>query len=349
MPPSRLETKTASSDPRETTLFTPDADSVFQEGNSVSGFLLQKQLGQGGMGAVFAAVDEGLGRRVALKVMRRDIVANPTRRGRFLREAKVTASLEHDNIVRVYHVGEADGQPFLVMELLSGQSLRARLKHGEKPTLTQGLRITRDVARGLAAAHARQLVHRDVSPGNIWLEPTGRAKLLDFGLVHDPDPNPDAARLTLPGAVLGTPGFMSPEQAAGMTTDHRSDLFSLGCVLYLLVTGADPFPGHSSSERMTAVQREHPPAPKQMNPGVPSAVSRLIGDLLAKLPEDRPRTAWEVADRVSGLMAEYGTPEAKPSAPQRWHPAAAHALTAGLTLVLTAALFYLLLAVGVLK
>jgi serine/threonine protein kinase len=346
MRPSRLETKTAS-DPCDTAPFTPDADSVFQEGNSVSGFLLQKQLGQGGMGAVFAAVDEGLGRRVALKVMRRDVVASPTRRGRFLREAKVTAALEHDNIVRVYHVGEADGQPFLVMELLSGQSLRARLKNGEKPALADGLRIMRDVARGLAAAHARQLIHRDVSPGNIWLEPSGRAKLLDFGLVHDPDP--DVARLTLPGAVLGTPGFMSPEQAAGVTTDHRSDLFSLGCVLYLLATGADPFPGNSSSERMATVQREHPPAPKQMNPGVPSAVSRLIGDLLAKSPEDRPRTAWEVADRLSGLLAEYGGPDPKSSPARRWHPAAGYALTAGVTFVLSAALFYLLLSLGLFK
>ena len=341
-------------DPRETRPFEYPGESVFREGSTVCGYLLQRRLGEGGMGTVFAAVDAALGRKVAVKVMRREVLDDPTRRGRFLREARLTAALEHDNVVRVYQVGEADGQPFLVMELLAGVPLADRLAAGGgRPAVADALRIARDVARGLAAAHARGLVHRDVSPGNVWVDPAGRAKLLDFGLAHDPDP--DAARLTTPGTVMGTPGFMSPEQAGGEPVDARADLFGLGCILYVLVTGVEPFTGGNTVEKLVAVRTRHPPPPWAANPDLPEPVGRLIAELLSKSPDDRPRTAAEVAERLSGLLADLPGPAASTPQPATSAPAATrrplltHAATAAVSAAATAGLFYLLLSLGLLR
>ena len=175
---------------------------------------------------------------------------------RFLREARATAALQHDHIVTIYHVGEERGVPFLAMPLLRGKTLEDRLT--EEPRLTSGeiLRIGREAAEGLAEAHGHGLVHRDIKPRNMWLEaPTGRVKLLDFGLVRS---DGDELGVTRTGMILGTPAYMSPEQAGGRKVDHRSDLFSLGCVLYRLATGRPPFAGSDPISTLVAVASAQP-------------------------------------------------------------------------------------------
>jgi serine/threonine protein kinase len=208
-----------------------------------------KVMGAGGMGVVFLAEDPALHREVALKVMLPDRAQKPGARERFLREARAAAQIQHDNIVTIYHVGEDRGVPYMAMQLLKGTSVEDWLAAGNRPTLRHTLRIARETAQGLAAAHSRGLIHRDIKPANLWLEDrsTGRfgrrdrsvrVKILDFGLARAAS---DEMHLTQQGHVLGTPSYMSPEQARGKPIDARSDLFGLGCVLYRLLTGALPF------------------------------------------------------------------------------------------------------------
>ncbi len=196
----------------------------------IAGYRVLKVLGSGGMGIVMEAEDMQLGRRAALKVMRPMLAASPAARTRFLREARAAAAIQHDNVVTIYQVGEHDGLPYLAMQLLDGEPLARRLARQGKFPLAETVRIGRQIAAGLAAAHAREVVHRDIKPDNIWLETEGdRVKILDFGLAHVADNLP---RLTQSGAVAGTPAYMAPEQIANEAVDPRSDLFSLGCVLY---------------------------------------------------------------------------------------------------------------------
>jgi serine/threonine protein kinase len=292
---------------------SPRPGAAFQEGSVVAGYRLVERLGEGGMGVVFAALDMALGRRVALKTLRPDLAANAELRQRLVREAQITAQLEHDNIVRLYHVGEAAGQLFLVMEMLAGQSLRQRLRQSAKMPLADAMRIARDVARGLAAAHERDLIHRDVTPNNIWLEPSGRAKLLDFGLARAAY---GIATISHSGAVLGTPGFMAPEQAAGEAPDARTDVFALGCVLYLLTTGNKPFTGANPSPQaaISAVLKQAPVSPRERNPEIPAALDGLIQRMLAKKPDNRPSTAMVVADALDSMLS---SPPAVMLNPQR--------------------------------
>ncbi len=271
-----------------------------------------RELGRGGMGAVFLAEDALLTRRVALKVMLPAVAARDDARARFLREGRAVAALKHDHIVTVYGAGEENGVPYLAMELLAGQTLDDWLRPDRRATPAQVLAIGRQIAEGLAAAHAAGLVHRDVKPANVWLEaPTGRVKLLDFGLARPGGGDPG---LTESGAILGTPAYMSPEQARGRPVDHRCDLFSLGCVLYRMATGRVPFQGDSAYAVIVAVASEEPAAPRAVNPDVPPALEALIQSLLAKEPGDRPASAAEVAaalDRVAAELPARADPPAR--------------------------------------
>jgi serine/threonine protein kinase len=261
------------------------------------------ELGRGGMGVVFLAEDPRLGRRVALKVMRPALAANPTARQRFLREARAVAGLAHDNVVSVLHAGEEGGLPYLLMPVLSGETLEARLDREGRLPAGEVARLGREVAEGLQHAHQRGLVHRDVKPGNVWLEAcTGRAKLLDFGLVRVAD---DAA-LTRQGALLGTPSYMAPEQiepGTAAAVDHRCDLFALGCVLYQCCTGTTPFRGSGVNATFWAVLNHDPPPPRALNPEVPEALSGLVVRLLAKDPRRRPASAADVAAALRSAAA----------------------------------------------
>jgi hypothetical protein len=267
-------------------------------------------LGHGGMGIVFKAEDLTLKRLAAVKAMLPGLAALPAHRQRFLREAQAAAALEHDHIVTIYQVGEDRDIPFLVMPLLRGESLNDRLRREPRLPAAEVLRIGRETAEGLAAAHERGVIHRDIKPANVWLEgERGRVKILDFGLARAVG---DSTQLTATGVILGTPAYMAPEQAAGKPVDGRCDLFSLGCVLYQLCTGTLPFRGGDAISTLMAVAMEQPPPPLRLNPDVPAGLSALVMGLLAKDPADRPATARDVARALALLERDPPAAEQAP-------------------------------------
>ncbi len=264
-----------------------------------------KVLGAGGMGVVFQAEDPRLNRMVALKVMLPALAASGSNKERFIREARAAAAIEHDHIVAIFQVDEDRGVPFITMPLLRGEALEDRLKRQRKLPLPEALRIAKETAEGLAAAHERNMIHRDIKPANIWLEgEKGRVKILDFGLARRKSDN---ANLTQQGAILGTPSYMAPEQANGRKVDLRADLFSLACVLYRMTTGQLPFTGADAIATLIAVTTAQPRPPRQLNPDLPPALSRLILRLLAKDPINRPASAHEVIEELEDIAREPAT------------------------------------------
>jgi serine/threonine protein kinase len=261
-------------------------------------FRVLRKLGEGGMGIVFHAEDSSLDRPVALKVMRPQM-ADADARERFVREAKATAKIKHDNVITIYEVGEDRGIPFLAMEFLQGVTLEDWLMRGKKPSFALTCRIARETALGLAAAHERGLIHRDIKLSNLWLEaPHGRVKILDFGLAK---PLQTTLALTAVGMVVGTPAYMAPEQARGEKVDARADLFSLGCVLYRMCSGQMPFEGKSALSVLSAVLLEEPKPLPELNASVPQWLTGLIKKLLAKKPDDRPASAKAVANWLESI------------------------------------------------
>jgi serine/threonine protein kinase len=284
-------------------------------GEEFGGHRIEALLGEGGMGCVYRATDPVLRREVALKVMKPEVAARPNSRERFLREARALAALQHDHVAHIFQVGEADGVPFLTMPLLPGESLAARLKHKKVLPAAEVLRIGREAAEGLAAVHAAGLVHRDFKPSNLWLEPdTGRVKLLDFGLARE---QRGGDGLTQEGFAVGTPEYMSPEQVDGQPLDGRSDLFSLGSVLYECATGRRPFAGTTHSAILVAVTGHQPPIAAEVNPSVPGDLSALIGCLLAKQAHNRPASAQDVAEMIRAMEAGRATDTASERLPAR--------------------------------
>jgi serine/threonine protein kinase len=285
-------------------------------------------LGSGGMGMVFAAEDISLCRPVALKVMKPDLALDPVNGWqRFLREARSLAAINHPNLVTVYQTGREGETVYLAMELLRGETLESRIRRTGPPSAEDIVKIAQEIAEGLAAIHDQGLIHRDIKPANIWLEaktPSGgmkrakekketaadsssnilfavqqetfqAVKILDFGLVRAVH---EDTHLTESGMVVGTPAFMSPEQIRGEHIDHRSDLFSFGCVLYVLCTGQAPFNADNAMAQAMALAADEPTPIHKLNPAIPKALSKLIVELLAKVPENRPESAEVVAERV---------------------------------------------------
>jgi serine/threonine protein kinase/formylglycine-generating enzyme required for sulfatase activity len=260
-------------------------------------------LGKGGMGMVFRAEDPGLRRLVALKIMLPELAKRGSAKDRFLREARLAATLEHDHVVTIHQVGEDRGIPFIAMSFLKGMSLDDWLKQRRPLAMPQILRIGRETAKGLAAAHDRGLIHRDIKPANLWLDGAtrGRVKILDFGLARA---EKEDVALTRSGQIVGTPQYMSPEQAAGTQLDARSDLFSLGVVLYRMCTGTQPFRGDNVMAVLMALGTHDPPSAITLNPETPPALSDLIDRLLRKKPSERVGTAKEVVDTISKIERE---------------------------------------------
>ncbi len=270
---------------------------------SLGGYLLLEPIGEGGMGVVYRAEDTRLGRLVAVKVMRPEMAARPEARRRFLREGKALAKVEHQHIVPVLAADEQDGVPFLVMPLLRGQTLAQRLAAG-KPPLPEALRIARQAAEAIAAAHAAGLIHRDIKPSNLWLDEDGRVRLMDFGLAREVG----GAEETASGAVLGTPAFMAPEQARGERVDAGADLYSFGLVL----KAVSPDPALAP---LTAALLAEDPARRPASAAVADELRRLEGTLAAPR-----RMLWPLAGLALAALAVLafflwprgGTPEQGP-------------------------------------
>jgi serine/threonine protein kinase len=267
-----------------------------------------RRLGEGGMGLIFEAEDIHLGRRVALKVIRPETGDFDVARKRFTQEARAVAAIDHENIVAIYHVGDDNGVMFLVMPLLQGESLADRLQRDGTLPIPEVLGIARQVALGLAAAHASALVHRDIKPANIFLErlpgrSESRVKILDFGLVRSVDAKGSNPVLTQAGRVVGTPGYMAPEQARGEPVDGRCDLFSLGCVIHRMATGQDPFQGANPVNVLVALSVDPATTLIRLRRDAPDRLSDLVKRLMAKKPSKRPASAEVVAEELAAIAA----------------------------------------------
>jgi serine/threonine protein kinase len=261
-----------------------------------------KQLGKGGMGFVFLAEDIKLERRVALKVMNQKVAATPGSRKRFLSEARAMAAVHHDNVATIFEVGEHKGTPFMAMELLEGSTLEGIVKPGEPLEYQELIGYAKEMARGLAAAHAQGIVHRDIKPANIWLDTkNNRLKLLDFGLALAKTPGD---QLSGRGAVVGTPGYLSPEQARSEPLDDRSDLYSTGVVLYELATGSLPLKAKTVAEQMISILVQDPIPVRERNDKIPQPLADLIHRLMAKEPRDRFDSASALAHALDEVEVE---------------------------------------------
>jgi hypothetical protein len=258
-------------------------------------YAIRRLLGRGGMSFVFEAFDPLLKRTVAVKVLSPLAAATEDSRQRLLREAQAAAALSHENIIGIHGIHLDADVPFLVLQFVEGESLADRLRRAGRLPLYEVVRIGLETAHGLAAAHAKGLIHRDIKPGNLLLEhATGRVKIADFGLVKDQN----NATLTMEGTVAGTPEFMSPEQAAGQQLDARSDLFSLGAVLYLAATGTSPFTGTSACLVLERVRRASPRPIQQVEPSLPAWFCAIVTRLMAKEPRDRIDSAVQLVEML---------------------------------------------------
>ena len=283
-------------------------------GRTLAHYRIASAIGAGGMGEVYRALDTKLGRAVALKVLAPAMARDPERLARFEREARAVAALNHPHIVTIYSVEEGDGITFLTMELVEGESLAARIPEGGLP-LDRILTIGAALADALAAAHDKGIVHRDLKPANVMLTPDGRVKVLDFGLAKDlrpadrPDMTVTAAGHTEVGMVMGTPAYMSPEQLAGRPVDHRTDIFSLGILLYQMSSGQRPFEAATSIELASAILRDTPRPLSDVRPDMPAALARLIQHCLEKDRERRVQTARDVTTELETIARRPSSAE----------------------------------------
>ena len=317
-------------------------------GSKLGPYEIVAPVGAGGMGEVYRARDSALGRDVAVKVLPAAFSEDSDRLRRFKQEAQAAAALNHPNILTIFHVGDYNGAPYIVSELLEGESLRQRLLAGPLP-VRKAIDYAVQVARGLAAAHDKGIVHRDLKPENVFLVRDGRAKILDFGLAkltrpEEGTPNSDAVTLTAgsePGFVLGTVGYMSPEQVRGQAAGPVSDLFSFGAILYEMLTGKRAFRGETAADTMSAILKEDPLELSETNHQIPPALDRIVRHCLEKNPEERFQSARDAAfglETLSGVSATSATaPVASKSKSRKWLLSSAAALVLlGLGLVLGA-------------
>src|SRR5882724_5018626 len=267
---------------------------------TISHYRIVSKIGAGGMGEVYLAQDTTLDRKVALKILPADVAANQERMRRFVQEAKAAAALNHPNIAHVYEIGESGGTNFIAMEFIDGVTLREKI-HSERIALRKLLRYLQHTAEGLAKAHAAGIIHRDLKPDNIMITHDGHAKVLDFGLAKLVEtsghglgqseggeaPTAVMQQHSVSGVIMGTIGYMSPEQAQAKTVDQRSDIFSFGCILYEVATGRKPFAGDSMVDTLHKIIHDPAPAITDFNPSASSELQRIIRKCLAKEPEKR--------------------------------------------------------------
>jgi len=278
----------------------------------IAHYRVVSRLGQGGMGAVYLADDTRLGRRVALKVLTPEVAADPDRMQRFVQEAKLASALTHPNVAYIHEIGQDGGLWFLAMEYVDGSPLSARIQEGALK-VPEILKIGIQVADALDDAHSKGIVHRDIKPANLMLTPRGHVKVLDFGLAKLEKAlksSQDTQLLTSAGLVLGTVEYMSPEQALGREVDHRTDIFSLGVVLYEMATGRLPFAGANSSETMARILQAQPDAMARFNYEVPEELERVVRKCLEKERERRYQSARELLVDLKNLERDSGAQRA---------------------------------------
>lgn len=314
-------------------------------GTRIGAYEITALIGAGGMGEVFRARDARLNRDVAIKVLPPAFTGDVERLGRFEQEARAAAALTHPNILAVYDVGRHDGTPYIVGELLDGETLRERLAGGPLPA-RKAIEYATQLARGLAAAHERGVVHRDLKPENVFITVDDRVKILDFGLAKLTEPEAAFAGAsalpttphTVPGAILGTVGYMAPEQARGLPADYRSDIFAFGAVLYELLTGARAFGGKTAMDTMTAILREDPPALPMTERHIPAGLERIVARCLEKAPAGRFKSTDDLAFALEGLSGQTdlkGAPVARAKPTRReWYGWAAAAVLLASTMAL---------------
>ena len=284
------------------------------------------------MSTVYRATDQVLGRTVAVKVLLAELAdEDPTYVERFRREARAAAGLANQSVVTVYDTGFDDGAQFIVMEYVAGRSLAAILSEAKPLPLEEAVRVAQRVASALGAAHAAGILHRDIKPANVMIADDGSVKVLDFGIAR----KLDATTLTHVASVVGTAAYMSPERALGDAGDARSDIYSLGCLLYTMLTGTPPFGGEVAAVILHKQINERPRPPSDIRAELPAALDLLVLAMLAKAPEERPQTAAEVSDELAGLSGSLGRRPAAfapedPTAPtaRRDRTAATRVLTA---------------------
>ena len=287
-------------------------------GGYLGPYRILSTIGSGGMGHVYRALDPRLGREVAIKVLGDALANEPEALARFTREAHAVAALNHPNIVTIFSIEEVGGLRFITMELVEGRTLDRLIPQGGV-TLALFFDIALPLAEALSAAHRRRLVHRDLKPGNVMMSEDGRVKLLDFGLARPTEPEerladePTHQALTQAGAILGTTSYMSPEQIDSKRIDARTDLFSLGIVLYEMATGARPFGGGSVPSIVASILKDHPGPVTDRRPAIPEGVARLIQRCLEKDPRDRVQTAAEIVETLKSERQAWASwPDGKP-------------------------------------
>ncbi|GAB2808361.1 hypothetical protein GCM10022221_02100 [Actinocorallia aurea] len=280
-----------------------------REGTELSGrYKLTALLGRGGMGEVWAADDLDLGRPVAIKIVLAGLQENTHLSARFTREARTVARLEHPGITAVYDIGAHDGRPFFVMQLLQGTDFKALLeRHPSGLPVDRAVSLMARVADALAYAHAHGVVHRDIKPANLMELSGGGVKICDFGISRQDDAT---MTLTTPGAVMGTPAYMAPEQYRAEEPDARTDLYAFGCTLYALLTGGPPFPGTSQHVLMNRHLNESPPSMRSRRPDIPRELDALVLRLLAKDPAGRAGSAAEIASALDAITQDAITQDA---------------------------------------
>ncbi len=277
-------------------------------GRAVSHYRIMEKIGQGGMGEVYKAHDERLGRDVAIKVLREEYAANPDRLRRFEQEASSASALNHPNIITIHDVGKHEATHYIAMEFVEGKTLRNMLSEGPLPT-KKLLQLATQIAEGLAKAHSAGIVHRDLKPENLMVTSDGYVKILDFGLAkllpqavdYGSEDSTLTKELTRAGVILGTVGYMSPEQASGRSVDHRSDQFSLGSILYEMATGKVAFKRDTAAEILAAVIEGEPEPVEKVNPNVPAPLRAIVERCLEKNPEERYESTRDLASELESL------------------------------------------------
>src|SRR6266567_5368471 len=302
-------------------------------GKHIAHFEITGKLGEGGMGVVYEAIDRHLDRRVALKILPPEKVADPARKLRFIQEAKAASALNHPNIITIYDISAADGVDYIAMELVAGRTLEDLLAK-RRPKVSEVLKYAVQIADALAAAHAAGIVHRDLKPANVMVTESGLVKVLDFGLakltdreeVSEDDVTRTERAVTEDGTVVGSAAYMSPEQAEGRKVDARSDIFSFGLVLYEMLSGNRAFRAETRMATMAAVLNKEPTPISEITPGLPKELERIVARCLRKDLARRSQSIAEIKialeelkeETESGASMSMATAARKPTARRRW-------------------------------